>query len=199
MTIKIQSPRQAVAWLGFFFLLLDVAAPRAADVEVPLDLQAKLFLAALAYDKTLEARAATNLNIGLLFFPGAPHSEVQARDLGRELEQFKDKKVGGLSFSTVAFAYTGAEALRGTIKRDGLLALYIAQGPPEQVRQVTAVTRSEKAFSLSSNVEHVICCGVSLAIGLQDNKPKIYLNMSAAQLEGAEFGAKFLRIVHLVE
>lgn len=199
MTIMIQSPRQAVAWLGFFILLLGAAAPRAADVEVPRDLQAKLFLAALAYDKNLQARAASRLNIGLLFFSEAPQSEGQARDLGRELEQFKDKKVGGLDFATAVFSYAGIDALRSRIGRDRLSALYIAQGPPELVMQVTAVTRSEKAISLSSNAEHVTRCGVTLAIGLQDNKPKIYLNMSAAQLEGAEFGAKFLRIVHLVE
>ena len=37
-----------------------------------------------------------------------------------------------------------------------------------------------------------------MAVGLKDNKPKIYLNHAAAQSEGADFSAKFLRIAEIV-
>jgi len=38
----------------------------------------------------------------------------------------------------------------------------------------------------------------SMSVGLKANKPKIYLNLSSAKVEGADFSAKFLRIVEII-
>jgi len=40
---------------------------------------------------------------------------------------------------------------------------------------------------------------VTMAVGLKDNKPKIYLNLSSAKSEGADFSAKFLRVAEIVD
>jgi len=47
----------------------------ADNVNVPVDLQVKLILTALTYDKNLETRANGQLNIGILYFPDSSQSE----------------------------------------------------------------------------------------------------------------------------
>jgi hypothetical protein len=37
-----------------------------------------------------------------------------------------------------------------------------------------------------------------MAVGYKEHTPKIYLNLSSAKAEGADFSAKFLRIVNMV-
>ena len=61
------------------------------------------------------------------------------------------------------------------------------------------VTQSEKILSCTCKAEYVTSCGVTMAVGLKDNKPKIYLNLSSAKREGADFSAKFLRVAEIVE
>ena len=66
------------------------------------------------------------------------------------------------------------------------------------VRDSIKVTQSEKILSCTSKAEYVTTCGVTMAVGLKDNKPKIYLNLTSAKLEGADFSAKFLRVAEIV-
>jgi len=80
--------------------------------DVPLELQAKLFLTALTYDKNLEKRAVALLNIGILYFTDAPQSKKEAENFSNTLKEFKDKKISGRSFKTVLLTYNGNEALK---------------------------------------------------------------------------------------
>ena len=67
------------------------------------------------------------------------------------------------------------------------------------VQEITKLTQSAKILSCSSRAKYVTTCGVTMAVGLKDNKPKIYLNLSSAKREGADFSAKFLRVAEIVD
>ncbi len=100
----------------------------AADLEVSVELQAKLFLTALTYDKNLEMRAGKQLNIGLLYFPEVSQSKEEALDFSNVLESFKDKKVSGRSIGKVLLAYNGNVDLKNSISTNDINVLYIASG-----------------------------------------------------------------------
>jgi len=170
----------------------------AAEVKVPVDLQAKLFLTALTYDKNLKKRADEKLHIGLLYFSEIAGSKEEALKFSKVLGKFKDKKVSGLVIDKVSFAYYESDDLKNKISTENINVLYVACGIEKLVKDITKVTQSEKVLSFTSVAEYVTKCGISMAIGLKANRPKIYLNLSSARAEGVDFSAKFLRVVEIV-
>jgi hypothetical protein len=167
--------------------------------NVPPELQAKLFLTALTYDKNLEKEAEKQLDIGILYFPESPQSKEEALNLSKTLERFKDKKISGRSFHKVILTYDGNGGLKKKVVDEHIDVLFIAQGEKKLIEEVLKVTRSEKILSCTGKAEYVTTCGVTMAVGLKDNKPKIYLNLSSAKREGADFSAKFLRVAEIVD
>ena len=166
--------------------------------DVPVELQAKLLLTALTYDKNLSKGEDETLRIGLLYFPDVNQSKKEALEFYKVLESFKDKKVRGLNLSTVLFACNGCSNLRSKISAKHIDVLYISKAKKEVVKDVIKVTQSTKVLSLTSTASYVSMYGISMAVGLKDNKPKIYLNLSSTKAEGADFSAKFLRVVEIV-
>ncbi len=166
--------------------------------DVPVELQAKLLLTALTYDKNLSKGEDETLRIGLLYFPDVNQSKKEALEFHKVLESFKDKKVRGLNLSTVLFACNGCSDLRSKISAEHIDVLYISKAKKEVVKDVIKVTQSNKVLSLTSEASYVSMYGISMAVGLKDNKPKIYLNLSSAKAEGADFSAKLLRVVEIV-
>jgi len=167
--------------------------------NVPPELQAKLFLTALTYDKNLEKKDTAELNIGLLYFPESAQSREEILNFSRTLEGFKDKKISGRSFHTVILTYEDNGGLKKKIVDEHIDVLFIARGVKQLVHEVLKVTQSEKILSCSSKAAYVTTCGVTMAVGLKENKPKIYLNLSSAKREGVDFSAKFLRVAEIVE
>ena len=167
--------------------------------KVPVDLQVKLILTALTYDKNLETRANGQLNIGILYFPESSQSKKEADQFAETLEGFKDKKISGRSFVGTLLTYSDNGGLSKKIIDKNIDVIYIAQGEKELIERVLKVTQSEKILSCTGKAEYVSSCGVSMAVGLKDNKPKIYLNLSSAKSEGADFSAKFLRVAEIVD
>ena len=115
------------------------------------------------------------------------------------MQDFKDKKISGRSFKTVLLTYSGNDALKKKMVDEHIDVLFITRGDEALVRKVLKLTQSEKILSCTSKAEYVTTCGVTMAVGLKDNKPKIYLNLNAVKLEGADFSAKFLRVVEIVD
>ena len=182
-------------------LCLSVLSVRgyANDLTVPLDLQAKLFLKALTYDKNLKKQDDNHLTIGVLHFPGQPQSKECATGFYEILEMFKDKTISGLGIQTVLYEYDTPELFRKMISREGVDVVYIAAGPKARISEVIRITQSEKVFSCTGVVDYVTESGVSMSVGVLNKKPRIYLNLSSAKAEGADLGAQFLRITKIVE
>ena len=177
-----------------------ITPPASADNgEVPVDLQVKLILTALTYDKNLETRANGELHIGILYFPESSQSKKEADLFAKTLEGFKDKKISGRSFNGSLITYAGNGALSKKITEQHIDVLYIAQGEKEEIDRVLKVTQSEKILSCCGKSEYVSTCGVTMAVGLKDQKPKLYLNLNSAKQEGADFSAKFLRVAEIVD
>lgn len=167
--------------------------------DVPVDLQVKLILTALTYDKNLEKKADAQLNIGILYFPESSQSKQEAHLFANTLEGFKDKKISGRSFVGTLLTYSDNGGLSKKIIDKNIDVIYIAQGEKELIGNVLKVTQSEKILSCTGKAEYVKACGVTMAVGLKDSKPKIYINLSSAKSEGADFSAKFLRVAEIVD
>jgi hypothetical protein len=171
----------------------------AEDKEVPLNLQVKNLFTALEYDKNFSTRMEDTLIIGILYFPEEPNSRREALELYKVLKAYKSEPLVNLQMSAFLFSCGSISSLESIISIDKIDLLYISSGRKNIIRNMTKVTQSKKVFSFTSHPEYVSECGVSMAVGYKDHNPKIYLNLSSAKAEGADFNAKFLRIANIVE
>ena len=192
--------RAAVHLLALWSIaaLLALPAARAAEPGVPFDAQVKLLCAALSYEQTIQADTKAPLTIGILYFPGVPQSQDRAEQFSRAFSAFKDKTISGRPLNTVVMAFAGVDALSKQLSGHTIHVLYIADGTKEVCRDVTRITQAAHVLSLTSDVALVSDCGVTMAVGLENNKPRIYLNLPAALAEGADFSSKLLRVVTII-
>jgi hypothetical protein len=166
---------------------------------LPPNLQTKLLLTALTYEKNLKGKAVDQFDIGILYFPWCEQSKKEAKSFFKALKIFQDKKIGGRSFNIFLFTYNGDAGIKEKIDGKHIEVLFIVGGEKRMLREIIALTQKEKILSWTNNTEYVSSCGVTMGVGLKENKPKIYLNFASAQREGVDFSAKFLRIAEIVD
>ena len=189
---------------GIFTLAIIVLAfipvnISADDGKVPLDLQAKLFLNALSYNKNLETGDGSQFDIGIVYFPWSKQSKEEAMTFSQILKGFKDKKINGRSFNVLLLTYNGSGGLREKILGRNVKVLFICGEEESMIRDITQLTRSENILSCISDAKFLHSGNVTMAVGLKENKPKIYFNLSSAKDEETDFSAKFLRIAEIVD
>lgn len=170
----------------------------AADMRVPLDLQVKLFLKALTFDRNLAKRADARLTVGIVYFPGAYQSEREARNFHDALQQFTGKKAGGLPIASRLFAYTNSASLNAVLADNTITALYIAAGSSAQVRQAATAAQEQHVITLAAETTYAIDHNVAMVVAYKINRPRIFLNLESARAAGADFNAKFLRVAHVL-
>ena len=165
---------------------------------LPPDLQTKLLLTALTYEKNLKDNAVDQFGIGILYFPWFEQSKKEAKSFFKALKIFQDKKIGVRSFNVFLFTYNGDAGIKEKIAGKHLEVLFIVGGEKRMLKDITELTQKEKILSWTNNTEYVTSCGITMGVGLKENKPKIYLNFTSAQREGVDFSSKFLRIAEIV-
>jgi hypothetical protein len=186
----------SLAIITFGFISPQVFADNGG---VPFDLQAKLILSALTYDRNLtRGKADDNLTIAILFFTDTPHSQEQALNFAKALEGFKEKQVGGLGLNQIVIEYKNIKDLKHIFEKQSINVLYLATGRGEKLKKILELTQSKKVLSCTPEVINVYEYEVSLGWGVVNNKPKLCLNITSAKAEGADFSAKFLRVVDVI-
>lgn len=163
------------------------------------NLQTKLLLTALTYEKNLKDKAVDQIDIGILYFPWFEQSKKEAKSFVKALKILQDKKIEGRSFNVFLFTYNGDAGIKEKIAGKHIEVLFIVGGEKRMLKEIIELTQKEKILSWTNNTEYVTSCGVTMGVGLKENKPKIYLNFSSAQREGVDFSAKFLRIAEIVD
>jgi hypothetical protein len=186
----------SLAIIALGFLPVHVIADNG---KIPVELQAKLFLTALTYEKNMKEKTIRQFDIGILYFPWLPESKKEALLFSKALNSFKNKKISGRSFNVFLFTYNGDTGIKEAIAHKHVEVLFIAEGKERNLKEIIQLTRSENILSWTNKTEYVASCGVTIGVGLKENKPKIYLNLSSAKEEGADFSAKFLRIAEIVD
>jgi hypothetical protein len=171
----------------------------AENKEVPLNLQVQHFFTVFEYDNNFSIRMDDTLIIGILYFPEEPNSRREALELYKALKAYKSKTLDNLQMSAFLFSSGSISSLERIISIDKIDLIYISSGRKHTIRNLTKVTQSKKVFSFTSHPDYVADCGVSMAVGYKENNPKVYLNLSSAKAEGADFGAKFLRVANIVD
>jgi len=174
--MSVRLPARGVLALGAGLLAIALSAGvRAEGVDV--DLASKIILKILLLDQDLERKTGGKIEIGVIGSPAAVEAFTKLK--GSAIDKGSNVSVGGVvSYDSLppsqkpTFVFVGEGA-------DPLL--------------VTRYTRGNRILSVT-NVPDFVGKGVTLGIGVENDKPKVLLNLTGSDFEGMKWDPKILKI-----
>lgn len=182
-------------------LLLVVRPPLLAAAEpMPMapELQVPLILKVLTYDRHFEEKAGKEVAIGIVYAPADPGSVAAANQIAAILYRFGGKTVKRLPVRYYMVDYTTPENLERSITQRGIGVLYVSPGNLRNLPGLTRVSQA-KGIITTTGVPDYVRRGVSVGIGVSDERPQILINQTSSKAEGSEFDASLLRIATLLK
>ena len=181
------------------FLVLFLISPLTGEeIPVPLDLQAKLLLKILTFDRNLEKRADSAVVVGIVYNPENTDSKKAKSEFSKALEKYSDKKVKGLPVSQIGLKYSSWAGLLDNIKSYNVSVLYVTSGNSDNLKGVLKASRADSVLTVTG-VPKYVEEGVSIGFGLKENKPEIIVNLSSAEAEGADFSSQLLKLAKVIK
>ncbi len=194
--------RPATRCLLLAALGLALAGPLRAQEEVPVqaELQVKLLLKVLTYDRQLEVKAGAGaqLVIGVVSSPANPASARVAAEISNELFKYGTKTVKQLKLLALQHDFSTAEKLASWVKAKNVSVLYVTPGNERNLPAILSLGEQSKITTITGVPEYVEK-GVAVGIGQRQARPEVLINLTATKREGSEFDASLLRIAKIVK
>jgi len=166
----------------------------AASAEISIDQHALFFIRALIYERNTGALPQETITIAIIHQAAPPIAE-------KRVDTFTLASAHGIrgkSVEIVEIPFSNISDLRERIERQSVHAVYIDQSANEALSSVLQVTRALRTPSFASSIDMVIR-GASLGMHLVDGKPRLAINLRAAQLEKIVLPARVLRISTIIQ
>ncbi len=185
-----------VVVMALLFALSRAAA--AESMAFSAEIQVPLLLKILTYDRQLEAKAGTDLVIGIIHDPADRDSSKAADEIATTLYKFAGKTVKRLPIKYFLIEYTKPADLEAFVKAKGINMLYVTPGVSRALPDIIKLSQA-RHLTTTTGVPDYVRKGVAVGIGERQNKPQILINLPASKSEGSEFDASLLRIATVVQ
>lgn len=186
--------------LGGIFFLPSLAM--AEDSVLPSDVFAAIMLKTLNYDRNIDRRAKDKIVIGILCSAGDSGAQDFANKVQEAISKvqsnlrIKDKPVG-VQILTLDKNPDKAE-IEAQLKKENISVVVVTAQNSDVKRNIFETTR---AMGINSICYDAGCVreGAGLGIVLRDNKPKMLINLTAAEQEASDYSSKFLTLCETVQ
>jgi hypothetical protein len=181
---------------GFLALSLALLLGRLAGAEamaLNAEAQVPLLLKVLTYDRNFERKAGRELAIGIVHDPSDRDSAQATDAVGSALFKLASRTVKGLPLKYYTIEYTGPADLERFVKEKRISALYVAPGSVKSLPALLKLSDELDLITLTGIPDYVRR-GVAVGIGLNQDKPQIFINLASARAQGSDFDASLLRI-----
>ncbi|MFH1336142.1 MAG: YfiR family protein [Candidatus Zixiibacteriota bacterium] len=164
---------------------------------LPEEIQVPLLLKILTYDRSMEGKAKDTLRIGVLYYPNDDQSKKNKNSIMEYLKNNKDKTINGIPFSFVEIGFISGKQLGDAVTRKNIMVLYITSDGNHTIKEISELTQTKKILTMTGRVDYVDL-GISVGLGIEDEKSQIVINLPSARAEGSDFSAKLLKLCKIV-
>jgi len=105
-----------------------------------------------------------------------------------ELAKLLEAKIGSMAGKAKLISVTSGDTLPGEVD-----VVYLGKNLSEG----TQFTQKNHVLSITGNPD-MISKGVSLGIGIENSKPRVYLNLKASKAEGVDWDPQILKVAKMV-
>lgn len=187
-----------VAGAALCGLLVLLPSPaRAEKMALTADKQVPLLLKILTYDRQFEAKAGSEVVIGIVYAAADPDSAPAMEALSATLSGFAGKTVKKLPIKYWQIPYSTPDRLEAIVKEKGINVIYVCPGNDKNLPAIIKLAKGGRITTLTGIPEYVKK-GLSVGVGERSGKPQIYINLDASKAEGSDFDASLLRIAEVV-
>ncbi len=167
-------------------------------MPVPVNLQARIFIKVLLFDRSYERRAEDGVVVAVLYQKGFRQSFLAAEEFAKAAADWGDQASGDVAFRCVLIDVDGPQALPESLATAHADILYVA---PLRSFDVGRIARSARDMRLPAytGVPEYLSAGLSVSLDLRDDKPRILVNLKASKEAGAEFGSQMLSLARIVD
>lgn len=177
------------SWLIVILALLCVPAGF-ADTGVSAELQVALFYKIFDFDESLFDLKGPSIIVGIIYDAADPESREAGKQIAQAFSQVSDRTIAGKQ--AVIKEITAADALP-----DGINILYVAPGNDSRIAEIVKCCQKSKIFGISG-LEQYARDGLPVAIGVENNKPKIIVNQAQSALCGVKLSSKLLALAKIL-
>lgn len=145
----------------------------------------------LSYERTLPTRAGGSVDVYVVFANGNGGSEAEARAYAGALARIAGSTIQGLPLRVTSGAYTpgGFASALGS----GVDVVVVCSGLEAQIGAITQASRARQVLTVGLVRAHVEQA-TSLAVLIEDGRPKIVAHLGHARAEGMQFSSQLLRL-----
>ena len=175
---------------------LALGSPRRAHAATSgSERKATIIARALSYERSLSARVGSSLRLVILYEAGNLVSLADAQGWELAFDGLEGVKVYDmpLTFQTYGWESGAAERLRGL----GTDLLLVCDGLAKSLEAITAYTGSDNLLSVGTRRDYVES-GCTLGVVDEGGKPRIVINLSAAEREDVKFSSRLLKLADVI-
>ena len=177
------------------FFAASAATSSFADAP-SLDKVAAILVRALAYDRSLDARAGDSVAVAVLSANDAG-SRAAAKKMYDALKPLTSAKLQGRPMKALALAWTDAASLERAIDEGGVDAICLAPGLDAVLPDILGVVHKKHVTTLTNVVDYVER-GAAVAVTIDDGKPHIVINLTASRAEGGQLSSELVGLARVI-
>lgn len=175
-------------------LTLMVALLSAASGESSKQRTASILARVLSYELTLEDRVGESVGIAIVYQRENEASSTSADEWLKGFAELSTVKIKSKPLVALKVPYDTGE-LSAAIDR-GVDVLWVASGLGAETPTIARLARSKRVLTASSATAYA---QTDLTLCLtEEEKPKIFINLNAARLEGIQFSSRLLSLATLI-
>jgi hypothetical protein len=182
--------------------LVALSAGRAAaqDTPVPVDVQVRIMVKILNFDRKLSERLNGRLTVGVLYQGRYRTSANVGGEVCRTLLELPRATLGSLEtlqISCVPIDLDETPDLAAALRRERVQVLYVSPLRAFRLEDVAAVSRAGGITTLTG-VPRYVETGLAIGVDMKGDRPEIVINLAASRAEGADLNAQLLKLARLV-
>ena len=153
-----------------------------AQTKITPDKEAEMLLKALSYDRNLEKRSGSAINIGVLY---TGDGEAEAAAVAAAFQRAGKGGGAPLPVTATTIPFTSVSALLKKVEGENINALYVHPSLSAALSSVQQVSRGRKILSLGGSKE-LVERGLSVGVYMGKSAPRLIVNMKAGTVEGLD-------------
>ncbi len=167
------------------------------EMAVPVDLQIKIFIKVLAFDRNFKEEAGNEVKFIVLYQSRFRQSLSAAEQVFKAVEDNHYHSIEGLNIVWEKVEINQESDLNRLREIPGIDAIYIAPVRALDLRKIVDVCRAGGINTFTGVAEYVDF-GVAVSIGLKGDRPQIMVNLPAAKAESSYYSSQLLKLSKII-
>ena len=186
-----------LALLGTLALFSAVPAWLSAQqMDVPARLQIPLLYKILSFDRNFTARAGDQVVIAIIYQSGF-RASVVAREQIEDALGHTASPFGTRSLRWVAIEAGSGSTLEQALREHEADVIYVTPLRGVDLDVIADAARRSRLMTVTG-IPPYVERGLSVGVGIEQERPMIIINLAAARAEGADYTAQLLRVSRVI-